>query len=295
VTANVELTVVVASEDGRENLPEIIDALAPQSHTRLEVILAAADQAEIAAAERLADQNVRIVRARPGSRIPDLWRDGIMAANGSRVALLSSHCVPRRDWIATALQRDFPANLAAVGGYFENASDANATACAIFLLRYAEYSRPSAEHDVAHVAADNAIYRRDAIMACADLLPLGFWEPEYHRRFAQAGLRLVLDPNLIVVHRNRYSYGAFAAQRREHGFHFGRDRALKLSTARKLGYLVATPLVPVLLYAKVISRAIRKGWLMRLPFSTYFMLAILVGHWSYGEARGVWHAMRDKQ
>lgn len=281
------LSIVVPVEHSAANLPAMLQRLAGAPPGEVEIILChAADHPD----DRTEVESVPAARwlaCAPGSRIPDMWRDGILVAHGEYVALLTAHCVPSERWLAALRSLDLPSGVAAIGGYFVNAADASALDWAIYLLRYAPFSRPAALRVADNVAADNAVYRRDAILACEDLLPRGFWELEYHRRFAARGLRLLLSPDLPVEHRNRYSAAEFAEQRRVHGFHFGRDRARRLGRLGRLAYFLASPAIPVVLLAKVIARARRYGWLGHVRPAVLFSLAAMCVNWGLGEARGV--------
>jgi hypothetical protein len=51
--------------------------------------------------------------------------------------------------------------------------------------------------------------------------------------------------------------------------------------------LLAAPLLPALLTAKVLMRAARHGWLRHAPLAAYAWLMWFVAHWCWGEARGL--------
>lgn len=289
------LSIVVAVEHSAANVPAVLQRLAGTLPGEAEIILChAADHPD----DRLAADAARVGRplvCAAGSCIPDMWRDGIVAAKGEFVALLTAHCIPSEQWLDTMRRLDLPTDVAAIGGCFVNSPDASALDWAIYLLRYVPYSKPAPLHEATNVAADNAAYRRDAILACGDLLPLGFWEPEYHRRFAARGLRLLLSPDLPVEHRNCYTAAGFAAQRRAHGFRFGRDRARRLGPVGRLAYLLASPVAPLVLLTKVISRALRHGWRARLEPAVLYWLTYCCLHWGLGEARGVLGALTTRK
>lgn len=286
------LAVAVAIEGAAANLPAILDALQPARHPDVEFLFASADPADLGGLPA-ALPNVRRLTAAPGSRIPHLWRDAIVATRADFVALLTAHVVPTDGWLERVRARGLDEGEAAVGGHFVQDDAARPVDWAVYLLRYGAWSRP-ARGRVAHVAADNALYRRSAVSACADLLPDGFWEPAYHERFRAAGLALALDDAMPVRHVNRYAAGGFAAQRREHGRAFGRERAHRLDTARLLAYVLATPLIPLLLGARVLARAARRRWVGVAPLACYGWLLAFIAHWAWGEARGVFDELLDR-
>lgn len=284
------LTIVVAVEESAANLPAIVASLDPAAHPDCDFVFCAADPTELALVPA-GVAHVRSLHCAPGSRIPQMWRDGIVAARSDSVALLTAHVVPTSRWLPALLARPLASDEAGVGGYFSNADGSPALDWAIYLLRYAGFSRPVSRASVPHIAADNAVYRRSEVLACADLVERGFWEVEYHVRFLAKGLRLALSAELEVIHVNRYSAHSFAAQRREHGFTFGRDRARRLSTVRLAGLALAAPLVPWVLFAKVLARTHRHGWTGEAPGAAYAWLLYFVSHWSWGEVRGLFHEL----
>lgn len=283
------LSVIIASESCHANLPAILESLRAEATPDTEVLLMTREGAEPYSLPRDLPSGTRLIVAARESLIPHLWRDGILAARGSHVALLTSHCVPQSGWLTRASAAANAGRYVAIGGFFSNPLEADAASWAIYLLRYVGYSVPRHREGVEHVAADNAIYERDAILRCGDLLAHGFWEPAFHDRFRALGLELELDPGLRVEHRNRYSPSEFGAQRRAHGFEFGLRRAAALSRPSRLLYAIALPAVPIVLYAKVVVRAARAGWWLRAPAATWARLAQFVLQWSLGEARGVLH------
>lgn len=284
------LSVVVAVEQAAENLPAIVAALNPAAHADCEFIFCAADPGQLQALGQ-SKGNLRVLVGSAQARIPHLWRDAIVAARADIVALLSAHVVPEPGWLAAASKLEWADDLVGIGGWFSNDPKASASDWAVYLLRYAAFSRPRSAAAVDHVAADNALYRRSAVLECTDLLPGGFWEVEYHVRFLAAGRRLSLSPALQVVHSNLYAPASFAAQRREHGFTFGRDRARRLRGASLAIHVLALPVVPALLYAKVLARIRRHGLAGTAPLTAYAWLAYFVLHWAWGEARGVMAAL----
>lgn len=279
-----DLSVIVGVQHGQANLPAILKALGAGADPGLEVLLCHAADDPLPA-ELREHPGIRPVRGRADALIPELWRDGIMAARADRVGLLSAHCIPDADWTAVARGLDLT-RYVAYGGTIGCADDSGAADRAVHLLRYAAFTELPEARETAEIAADNAIYDRAAILACGDLLPLGFWEPSYHARFRARGLRLALAPKLRVIHKNRYAPRVFMRQRRLHGRAFGRARATGASSGRRWLMLVASPAVFPVFAAKQSARiwrdpAQRRGFLRVAPWFYAFM-----ANWSLGEMGG---------
>ena len=238
---------MVAVQRAQENVPEIVRALRPEAHPDVEYLFCHTSDDPDVPAFAGGISNVRALCGARGSLIPHLWRDGILAASGERVATTTAHCVPAADWVETLLAAVL--DRAAIGGMIENDRNADARAKAIFLLRYAAYAPPQQRREVRDLAADNAVYRRADLLRHADLLQRGFWEPSFHERFRAEGIRLELDPRLKVIHHNRYSAREVMAQRFAHGREFGLTRASPRPLWQRGLLVLAAPLLLVSLGA----------------------------------------------
>ena len=285
------VAVVVAIEFSDSNLGVILRNLNPAAHADVEFFFCRARTSEHepwpAALAHTLPSNVKCLDGAEHARIPHLWRDGIVAARAPWVALLSAHCIPQPDWMATVLALEWSAVDAGIGGWFDIDTAAVASDWAIHLLRYVHFAQPRAESGCSNIAADNAVYRRSEVLCHQDLLERGFWEPEFHRRFFAKGQQLRLAPELRVVHSNRYTVAQFAHQRRDHGFMFGSDRARGLGHGKLLLYLLASPLIPAVLWAKIEAATRRTDWRNNAPRGTRFWLLYFIAQWARGEARGL--------
>jgi len=279
------LSVVIAVQSAQQNLPEIMGRLACERHPEVDFLVCHAD-ADPDVPRLLADrENVRVLAGLPGSLIPHLWRDGILAARHERVAITTAHCLPDKNWLQCLQDADLR-DVAGIGGVIENHPESDAKGWAIFLLRYIAYAPPQTARRVQEIAADNALYRRDDILRYPELLRNGFWEPSFHALFRAAGSFLALEPRLRVIHRNRYGARQFFGQRFAHGREFGLARAARLSWVKRLALIVLSPLLPLVFLRKIVMAARgqphhRRQLRRALPWLLFFLLG-----WGLGEARG---------
>lgn len=284
------LSVVVAVQHAEANLPAILSALQPAAHHDVEFIFCHT-QADPRTPELVGSgANLFVLRAATDDPIPCLWRDGIRAATGERVATTTAHCIPTADWVGRLLAADLT-DTVGVGGTIRNAPGSDAKDWAVFLLRYAAFAPPRSAGDVAEIAADNALYRRADLLRHADLLDEGFWEPSFHARFRSDNLRLRLDPDLTIVHRNCYTARQIMKQRSVHGREYGLARARALPWAKRVALAAASAAVPAILLRRIVATALAKPELRpalcpALPWLTAFVLS-----WSWGEARGYAHSL----
>ena len=286
------LSVIVGVQHAQKNLAEIVRAVAPALHPQVELLFChtAADP-DVPALVGSQGQ-IRLIAGPAGSLIPHLWRDGILVARGERVATTTAHCIPTEDWVEALIAADL--ENAAYGGIIENDTNADAKARAIFLLRYSAFAPPESKHDVQELAADNALYRRSDLLRHKDLLQSGFWEPSFHSRFHADGIRLILDPTLRVIHRNRYSAREFIAQRFAHGQEFGLTRAHTQSFLRNLLLVLLAPCIIAVLINRIVSVSRRKPELRKQLKGARIWLAVFTLAWTAGETSGYVMGLRDR-
>jgi hypothetical protein len=281
----VRLSIIIGVQHAQANILEIMRALQPAAHPEVEIIFchtqADADVPTLVGHEG----QVRTILNPDDSLIPHLWREGIMAARGERIGTTTAHCVPAADWVDALLAAGLGATVA-TGGTIENDTNANAIGRAIFLQRYAAFSPPQVKREVHDLAADNALYRRSDLQRHSDLLQRGFWEPSFHKRFHAEGLRMVLDPSLRVVHRNRYSARQYMRQRLAHGREFGLTRAMAYRFPGRLLLILLAPGVFPLMLSRIAWRALRTPALRKQPATAWFWLLVFLLAWVAGEASG---------
>lgn len=278
------MSVLVAAWPDARGLRECLEALEPQRDPADEVVVVACFERppEI----ELAAPWARWTRAAPGLLVPHLWGLGVGAARGDVIALTTAHFIPARDWIEVLRTSHVLRGEPAVGGPIEPPRGGPVVAWATFFVRYANYLGLETEQDVPDLAGDNASYKRAALAAHADFLRAGFWEHPLHRRFRAAGARLRFVPQMRVRLAESLGFLAFASQRFRHGRQFGSERVSGAGRALRLGRLLSSPLLPVILLARIVTRVARDGrlagrFLWSLPVTLAFLSA-----WSLGEASG---------
>jgi hypothetical protein len=222
--------------------------------------------------------------------IPNLWAKGMAAARGEIVAITIGHFVPASDWIEQIRQAHRRLDSAGIGGAIDPPRGSSTADRATYFLRYSKYIEYEREQRVTDIAGDNASYKRETITAHWESIREGFWEPEFHRLVLAAGQSLSFVPAIRVTQRTSFGIRRFCAQRFNHGKHFGRDRMRGKPLIVRLAAVVAGPLVPVVIMAKIARRIIRKPSYLG-PFLTSLpVLSIFVVCWALGETWGYFTA-----
>lgn len=278
----------------QENLKDIVRALDPSRHPEVEFVFCYT-AVDPETPKLVSDgENIRVLCAADGSLIPHLWRDGIKVSRGDWVAITTAHCIPNEDWVER-LSVDRPPDCAGVGGVIEIDPASDNRGWAIYILRYSPFWPPQAAREVHDIAADNAVYKRDEILRHPDLLEDGFWEPSFHKRFAEDGLVLCLDPALKVRLRNRYNGAQFMGQRLAHGREFGLERALAHSMRHRMLLVLLAPALPIVFLGKLVMRVFRQGKASWRFCRAFPWLSLFVFAWTTGETLGYLASLKTEE
>ena len=280
-----ELSIVVASKNTQRTIQLCLEALVEQVQSdELEIIVIdASTDASAEIARRF--KQIKLVQANPVCLVPELWKMGIEMTGGRSVAFTTANFIPASNWVAE-LRRLLQDDLAAIGGVFEKLVPDKISQWGIYFLRYASYLPSISPHLSTQLAADNAVYQRWVFEKYADLIEDGFWEHPVNRELKADGHSLFLTPALRVSMGYFSPPGDFFSQRFFHGRVFGAERAAQASPARRLFYILASPLIPLVLLLRVAQHVLKSNaqkfkFFFSLPWILYYLLG-----WSLGELSG---------
>jgi hypothetical protein len=282
------VTVVIGASAPPESLEVCLAALEPQLDDGVEVRVHEAARSGSSLRDRF---SWATFVETPGAVVPALWRDGIDAARSEIVALTIAQMIPAPDWIARI--RILQANYDAVAGAIDPGPRLRAVDWAEYFCRYARDMAPFSGRESLELPGDNAAYKRHRLESVAASYRHGFWEPFVHQLLAHKGVVHWQDPDLVVRMTRSAGFRAFTAQRNSHGRQYGRDRGAAYSTGRRVVGVLAAPVVPFLMTARVLRRVFAKRrYRLRavsvLPFILWFNLT-----WALAEARGYLGLLRS--
>ena len=286
-----ELTIVLAVWRGPGALDEWLMAVEPQLDDDVEV-LAVTEAGGIRDLPRR--PWIEWIEAPTQTLVPHLWALGIERARGRWVALATSRLVPADDWLRRlrSVRRDV--DVAAIGGAIDPPPErASAQDWATFLLRYGAYLGRG-DSEPRDLAGDNAAYRRSLLERQRKTWTQGFWEPEVHRRLADAGEKLRFVPEWRVRFAAGFGAGLFCRQRFSHGRRYGSDRLRGWRLPFRAFAALALPLIPPILVWRVVHRAFEQDGipssavLRSLPWLGLFATA-----WALGEVMGYLNPLKE--
>lgn len=285
----VELSVVVACPEMGAGLGRSLGALERAcAGMDAEILVACPSRVPVPPSLGAACPSAHVVRARAGALVPDLWASGFRASSGRIVAFTVEQCLVGPEW-ARGLTAAIDEGAAGAGGPLALHADTTPVDCAVYLLRYSAFMPHPTRRRAAEIAGDNAAYVRAALERHAASFDRGFWEVDFHRRIRSEGGYLLSVPEATAAFAGPCSLRSMLRQRYLHGRHSGalRTRSGGIPIWRSL---LAAPLVPTVLAARVLGRTLRRrAYLLRALASLPALLA-LAGAWAIGEADGAWRA-----
>ena len=230
---------------------------------------------------------VRRIALPRGTLTPVLWGAGASVARGRVVAFTTTQVLVAGSW-GRALHDAIRDDLVGAAGAIGLSHDADGATAALFFVRFSAFLPESVRASgtiMRDIPGDNAAYLRSALLRHEDLLAVGFWEVEFHRRFERDGLTLRLVPDAEATMTGPIDFTAAVRQRFEHATEFGGSRVRRHgeSTWR---VLMAAPLVPFLLVLRIGWRVVPHAR-YRAPFAVSLpWLFVLSIAWAVGEAVG---------
>lgn len=286
-----ELSVVIATDtDDGQAVRTIRDAVAACGGVSAEVLLVHAGALPAELPPTMEGVAVRSIELPAGTLAPVLWGAGARAARGTVLAFTTTQMRLTPGW-GRALHRAIVGRMVGAAGVIGLAAGADPATAATFFVRFSAFvpqSVAGASESRSDIPGDNAAYSSAQVHRHADLLREGFWEVEFHRRFAQEGLRLELLHGAPATMVGPVRFATVVRQRFAHAAEFGISRVRRHGESPLL-LMLAAPLVPAVLVARTARRVLR--WApYRRPFLTALpWLAVLASAWALGEA---WGALR---
>lgn len=280
------LSVVIVRFAGGDALAETLASLASQR---------VGDDPEVVVAHRAGEAPAGEMRARfPWVRWVDgdaaasparLRTLGVLATTGAIVACTEDHCVPAPDWCAR-IREAHGRGHAVVGGAIDKAQPADGVSWAAYLLDYGRYMPPLPAGPADYASDCNVSYPRTALDGVADSWREEFHESTVHWALERRGVRVQLDPSIVVLQHRAVTLADWLPERREHGRIFAGTRVVGASPLVRARFALASVALPVVIVWRVVQRLRARGMTSRVPSSAWLPLARAAIAWSAGERRG---------
>jgi hypothetical protein len=283
-----DLSVIVVPLGGGSHLVRCLEALrGQQDFPATEVLLPMDERVPETDAESLCAlfPELRPLRFPGRKSYAELRAAAVSAARGRLVAITEDQCIPPALWCANIVAAH-QKPCAAIGGPVDKVEPDSLINWSIYLRELGTYMTPVEEGPSAALTDCNVTYKREALEAIAGVWVTEFHEPQVHEALVRHGGLLWLSPALITYQQREIHVLPAIRERYEFGRLYGSLRATQVSAARRLLLIAASPLLPVLLVARVVRGVLRKeryvgACLLALPW--LLLWAVI---WSWGELVG---------
>ncbi len=280
---------VVLATDAYETIRPVIAALARQRspHTIEPVIvLPSSAVASIRAEELTPFAGAQIVPIDARFRLASARAAGVRAATAPVVFIGETHTYPQAEW-AESLLAAFGDKFAAVVPAIDNANPNGPLSWAAYLFDYGRWGSSRAPGEMRDPLIYNTAYRRSILLALDGALArvLDPSEEEMWTRLHAAGHRAMFAPAARILHLNVGHARAFLVEKFCAGAALGMRRAARWSWRRRLLYIVASPMIPAVLVARVLP-GVRRVGLASLPAATIPALVVAAVAKAAGELAG---------
>lgn len=279
----IRLAVVVASPRSFELLGATLAALRPQCDRLGATIVVARPAGPVPESARNLLGGTDLVTAPADATLPVLRGTGLARADADWVGLTEDNCLPDSGWLEALLAAAAP-GVAVVGGSMGNALVHRSLDWGAFFSEYGFYgrNRPSS---VEHLVTDaSVLYERSVLDRVSAWALAGSWEDDIHLRLHQAGERFGFAPAAIVRQNEPQRFLPFCANRFDHGRQFAAVRSRNIGRGERLLRAIATPLLPLVLLARIARAAGAESpgaFVRASPFTLAFLAA-----WAAGELSG---------
>ena len=288
-----ELSYILAT-DAYETIRAVVDRIRRQTvRDQIELVIVAADRASAEPALAYADElaGVRIVEFPPDS-LGMARAEGVRAASAPYVFIGETHSYPHPG-LAEALLHRTGEGWAVIVPAIGNANPKAAVSRAGLLSDYGSWGAGMPPGELEFYPVYNAAFRRSALLAMGDGLGASLGHDNTLRlAFETAGEKACFEPAARLDHVNLAKVPHFVRERFAGGMLIAHDRSTKWGVGKRLLYLAGSPLIPVVLFGRLLPglrAAARRGEGPDARTAALIALGLLLK--TAGEARvyaGLW-------
>lgn len=210
---------------------------------------------------------------------------GLRQASGDIIALVEDRGVPRASW-ATNVVRSHARASAAIGGGVENGRD-RILNWAVYFCDFGRYQLPFEEGPAAWITDVNLSYKREVLQRARRHWEARYHETTLHWELQRQGEELWITPALVVDQfRDDLTLGSLLAERYYWARLFAYTRVREISLAARIGLSVLSPLLPLLLFVRLLCYSLSKRRNVGRFFKAAPATLLLLLAWSLGELVG---------
>ncbi len=284
------LSVIIASYQSAGTLARTLASLRRQQFSgQFEVIVVDSSGDSSTAGVTQHFPEVRLftfsVRKYPG----DARNYGIAQAKSDLLAFIDADCVAEPDWVANIVAAHRRRKDAVIGGAVGNANPESLVGWAYYFCEFSQWMPGLPEQWMAEIPTCCLSLKRAVFEKYGPFLAGTYCsDSAFHWKLRKDGRRPRFVPSIRVNHINPTGLGRFVRHAPFHGRSFARVRCREqqFSPARRIFYVMISPLLPFLLFGRIVRRVLQHPGAV-VPFARTAPLVFLgLAAWSLGEMQG---------
>lgn len=219
---------------------------------------------------------------------------GVSQAQADILAFTDADCIAAPNWIAEIIKahrssHPISTGQAVIGGALDNGNPESYIGWAYYFCKFSQWMPQSKARPMIECPTGCLSVKKWAFEQYGPFREKGYCsDTEFNMNLVKAGYRPFFIPTIKVSHINISRLSRFLAHQPRHGKAFAqlRVKAEDFSSARRLLYVVGSPLLPFLLWFRVAKRVFTtKSYMKQFIASTPLIFLGLVA-WSIGELLG---------
>ena len=257
------LTAAILTPVSFDSIRKTVGHIATQDiASTIELIIVVPDASRLALDSEAVSalHSVQVVEGDAGRESGKARAAAVKAARAPIIVFTEDHCFPQPGW-AAALLNAHKGAWAGVGPVVHNANPRNAITWADLLMGYGPWLAPGKSGEREHLPGHNSSYKREALLALGDELPvLMESETPLQWRLRAAGHRLYLESKAEVAHTNFDRWSTWLRVAFHSGRTFAATRALEWTPLRRALFGLASPLIPIVRYQRHVRQGVDAGF-----------------------------------
>jgi glycosyltransferase involved in cell wall biosynthesis len=273
--------------NGLPAIGECLAALARQrGEDKPEVIVV--DRCRNGTAEHIRTRfpDVKLVHVSGPIGIPEMRSIGLRESRGDIIAFTEDHCIAPEDWCEKIIKAHHQSGYQAIGGAIENGSIARIRDWAAYLCEYSGLMPPLRSGEVDSIAGNNASYARTVLESVDESVKRDCWEFFLQEELKAQGVKFLSVPEIVLDHKKEFDVMYFLAQRFHYSRSFAAMRRARVSSSKRIYYLLTTPVLPFLLLCRIASQVTSKRRHYKLFILSLPLLLLYGVSYAFGEFIG---------
>lgn len=279
-------TVILTSTVPLREVPASLVTVIEQGRGQaVEIILAFCSGGEFPEGVVAAYPDVTFIQLPQAAPLPALLGTALARAKGEIIAVTDVTCGVAEGWLS-GVMKAHEAPHPVIGGAVEPEGLRTLVDWAAYFCDYGQFMLPLTEGVVREVPGNNLSLKRWVLAKGREFVEGEFWKTYWCRRIQAEGLYLYAVPSIVVSYRKSFGLWRYLVHRFHNGRCFAGMRTAGFGLGRRVGYLVGSPILPILFCLRFLKAVLPKRRYRRQLVLSFPIIILAMVSWALGEFWG---------